>query len=123
MLLRTYARLVAMVLAVAALAGALGWVALGKGAPLYLFTAIVFAYAGSRWRDAEFTRAVVGSFGTFYLASGLILAVVFGGLEFPFGSGAYAMALGLAIVGGMSTVCARVLPCEDDPPEGAPRKG
>jgi hypothetical protein len=38
----------------------------------------------------------------------------------------YAEALGQAIVGGMSAVCARVLPYEDDLPqggqEGAPRK-
>jgi hypothetical protein len=29
----------------------------------------------------------------------------------------YAEAFGLAIVGGMSAVSARVLPCEDDPPK------
>ena len=123
--LRTYACIMAVVLVVASLAGALGWLALGKGAPLlYLFTAIVFAYAGGRRTDAGFTRAVVGSFGAFYLASGLILAVVFFGLEFPLGDGAYALAFGLASVGGVSTVCARVLTCEDDPPkEGPPPKG
>ncbi len=49
MLLRTYARLAAVVLVLASLASLFGWLALGKGsALLYLFTAGVFAYAGGR---------------------------------------------------------------------------
>lgn len=124
MLLRTYARLVAVVLILASAAGLFGWLALGKGsAILYLFTAAVFAYAGGRWCDAGFTRAVVGSFGKFYLASGLVVAVLFVVLGFPFKGGGYAEALGLAIVGGASTVCSRVLPCEDDPPRGTSPEG
>ena len=118
MLLRTYARIVAAALVLASLAGLFGWSAFGKGsAILYLFTAGVFAYAGGRRWDAGFTRAVVGDFGKFYLASGLVLAALFVVLGFSFGGGAYAEAFGLAIVGGMSAVCARVLPCEDDPPK------
>jgi hypothetical protein len=127
MLLRNYARLVAGVSFLASVAGVFGWLALGKGsALLYLFTAGVFAYAGTRRGDTGFTRTVVGSFGKFYLASGLVLAVLFVALKFPFEGGAYAEVFGLAIVGGMSAVCARVLPYEDDLPqggqEGAPRK-
>lgn len=119
MLLRTYARLVAVVLVLASAAGSFGWLALGKGsALLYIFTAGVFAFAGGRWWDAGFTRAVVGGFGKFYLVSGLILAVLFAVMEFPFEGGAYAEAFGLAVVGGLSAVCARVLPCEDDTKEG-----
>ncbi len=65
---------------------------------------------------------MVGSFGKFYLASGLVCALLFAVLGFPFKGRAYAQALGLAILGGMSAVCARVLPCEDDPPgEGQER--
>jgi hypothetical protein len=87
-------------------------VGVGEGsALLYLFTAGVFAYAGTRRRDAGFTRALVGNFGAFYLASGLGLAVLFVALKFPFEGGTYAEALGLATMGGVSAVCARVLPC------------
>jgi hypothetical protein len=122
MLLRTYARLVAVVLVLASVADLLGWLALGTGAALlYVFTAGVFAYAGGRQGDEGFTRAVVGGFGGFYLASGLLLAIVFVVLEFPFGGGAYAEAFGLAALGGLSAACARVLPCDDDPPEGSGR--
>ena len=64
MLLRTYARIVAVVLVLASVAGLFGWLALGKGsALLYIFTAGVFAYAGGHRRDAGLVRAVVGSFG------------------------------------------------------------
>lgn len=121
---RTYARLVAVVLILASAAGLFEWLALGQGSViLYLFTAGVFAYAGGRWCDAGFTRAVVGSFGKFYLASGLVVAVLFVVLGFPFKGGGYAEALGLAIVGGASIVCSRVLPCEDDPPRGPSPEG
>lgn len=116
--MRTYARLVAVVLVVASVAGSFGWLSLGKGlALLCLFTAGVFAYASGRRGDAGFTREVVGSFGKFYLVSGLFLAVLFVVLKFPFEGGAYVEAFGLAALGGLSTVCARVLPCEDDPTE------
>ena len=122
MLLRAYARLAAVVLVLASLASLFGWLALGKGsALLYLFTAGIFTYAGGRWWDAGFTREVVGSFGKFYLASGLVLAVLFAVLRFPFEGGAYAEALGLTVLGGLSAACARVLPCEDDPKEGQER--
>jgi hypothetical protein len=60
---------------------------------------------------------VVGDLGKFYLASGPVLAALFVVLGFPFGGGTYVEAFGLAIVGRMSAVRARVLPCEDDPPE------
>jgi hypothetical protein len=121
--LRTYARIVAVVLVLASVAGLFGWLALGKGsALLYIFTAGVFAYAGGHQRDAGLVRAVVGSFGGFYLASCLVLALVFVVLGVPLEGGAYAEAFGLAAVGGMSAVCARVLPCDDDPPEGHPRE-
>ena len=127
MRLRTYARLVAMVSVVAAAAAALGCSALGKGSVLlYLFTAGVFAYAGGRRREAGFTRALVGSFGAFYLASGLILAALFAVVKVHFEGGAYAEVIGIAIVGGLSAVCARVLPRDEDPPEGqegSPREG
>jgi hypothetical protein len=84
--LRTYARIVAVVLVLAPVADLFGWLALGQGsALLYIFTTGVFAYAGGHRRDAGLVRAVVGSFGGFYLASGLVLALVFVVLGGPLG--------------------------------------
>jgi hypothetical protein len=117
-LLRTYARGAAVLFVLAAFAGFSGVSMLGGGAPLlYLFTAAIFAYAGSRSADAALRRSVVGGFGTLYLFAGVLLAAAFVALGFPFEGRGYVETLGLAAFGGASSVCARVLPCEDDPPE------
>jgi hypothetical protein len=118
MLLRTYARGAVVVLTLAAIAGFSGMPALrGDEAPLFLGTAAIFAYVGFWHRDAAVIRAVVSGLGVLYLSSGVILAILFVALEFPFAGRGYVETLGLAAFGGISAMCSRVLPCEEEPPE------
>lgn len=118
MLLRTYARGAAVLLALVALAGFLGIPALGGGvALLCLGTAGIFAYVGYWQRDVAVVQAAVGGLGVLYLVVGVILAILLVALEFPFEGTGYVETLGVAAFGGISTVCSQVLPCEEEPPE------
>ena len=102
----------------AATAGFLGVSALGGSAlVLYLGAAVIFAYVGFWQRDATVTRAVVGGLGALYLISGVILALFFVALEFPFEGRSYVETFGLVAFGSMSALCSQVLPFEDGPPE------
>jgi hypothetical protein len=124
-MLRIYARVLAAVLVVIAVAAAVLLPNGGLGAGvLYLGLAAVFAYAGSRRGGAEVVRDVVAGMGTLLLVSGVLLALAMGVLGFPFEGRYWEVGLAHAALGGLTMACAALLPCEDDgsPSRQAPRR-
>jgi hypothetical protein len=116
-MLRSYTRLLAVVLTllgVAALAGILG-VGLAAGI-LYLSSAGIVVYASSYRRDPEIVRVVVGSVGVLFLLLGLLLAFVMSVLGFPYQGRVWEAGLGHAALGALTMACAVLLPCADDEP-------
>ena len=95
-MLRIYARVVAAVLAVIAIAAALRISIAGLGVSvLYLGSAAIFAYAGFSRMNPTIIRSVVAAMGLVFLLSGLLVALTMSILGFPFrrkglGSGARA---------------------------------
>jgi len=76
--LRSYARAVAVALAVVGAAALSGVVKAAHGSGVvYLFTSTLFAYAGFWHRDAGVVRNLVGGLGVLYLLYGLVMAVLF----------------------------------------------
>ena len=114
-MLRIYARVLAVVLAligVAALAGILG---VGPGAGvLYLILAGIVAYAGSTEREPGVVRTVVGGVGLLFWISGLLLAGIMGALGFPYEGRFWEVGLWHAVLGALSVTCAVLLPCADE---------
>ena len=123
-MLHIYARILAAVLGVIAIAvarrmtgtGLLG-AGLGAGA-LYLGSAAVFAYAGFWLRNAATIRIVVAVMGSLFLLLGLLVALAMSILGFPFEGRGWVVGLAHAALGGLTMACAVLLPCED---EGVPR--
>jgi hypothetical protein len=118
-MLRIYARVSAAVLAVIALAAAVRIPSAGLGASvllgvLYLGSSAVFAYAGFTRRDSTIVRSVVAAMGSFFLVTGLVVALAMGVLGFPFGGRGWEVGLVHAAIGGLTMACATLLPCDDD---------
>ena len=114
-MLRTYARLLAAALVTMAVFAATRMPNEGLGASaLYVGSAAVFAYAGFRRGEAAVARSVVATMGSLWLVSGLLLAVAMGVLGFPFEGKYWEVGLAHAALGGVTMVCAALLPCDDD---------
>jgi hypothetical protein len=114
-MLRIYARVWAAVLALIAIAAAVHISRVGLGVSvLYLGSAAVFAYAGfSRW-TSTIIRSVVAAMGLFFLLSGLLIAFTMSVLGFPFEGRGWELGLLHAAFGGLTMVCAVLLPCSDE---------
>ena len=115
-MLRIYARVVAVALVVIAVAAAVRLPNEGLGASvLYVGSAIAFAFAGfSRALPTSVVRILVAAMGSFYLVSGLLVALAMGVLGFPFGGRGWEVGLAHAAMGGLTMACAVLLPSEDD---------
>jgi uncharacterized membrane protein len=119
-MLRIYARILAAVLGVIAIAaarrmtgaGLLG-AGLGTGV-LYLGSAAIFAYAGFSLRNAATIRIVVAAMGCLFLLLGLLVAVAMSILGFPFEGRGWVVGLAHAAFGGLTMACAALLPCDDE---------
>ena len=115
-MLRTYARLLAIVLVLsgtAALALIRG-VGLGVGI-FYLCSAAIFAWVGFPRRDSAIVRGVVAGMGVLFLLLGLLLALTMSVLGFPFEGRYWEAGLVQAALGGLTMACAVLLPCDDEP--------
>jgi hypothetical protein len=118
-MLRFYARVVAVVLAVIAIAAAVRISRVGLGVSvLYLGSAAVFAYAGFSGRNPTNIRTIVAAMGVFFLLSGLLVALTMGILGFPFEGRVWVVGLVHAAFGGLTMVCAVLLPCDDESASG-----
>jgi hypothetical protein len=114
-MLRIYARVLAAVLAVIAIAAALRISRAGLGVcVLYLISAAIFAYAGFSGRTSTIIRSVVAAMGLFLLLSGLLAAFTMGVLGFPFEGRVWEVGLVHAALGGLTMACAVLLPCSDE---------
>jgi hypothetical protein len=81
---------------------------------LYLGSAAVFAYAGFSRRISTIIRSVVAAMGLLFLLSGLLVAFTMSVLWFPFEGRGWELGLVHAAFGGLTMVCAVLLPCSDD---------
>jgi hypothetical protein len=114
-MLRIYARVWAAVLALIAIAAAVHILRVGLGVSvLYLGSAAVFAYAGFSRRTSTIIRSVVAAMGLFFLLSGLLVAFTVSVLGFPFEGRGWELGLVHAAFGGLTMVCAVLLPCSDE---------
>src|SRR5215213_2998509 len=114
-MLRIYARVLAAVLGVMAIAAALRISRVGLGVSvLYLISAAIFAYAGFSGRTSTIIRTVVAALGLFLLLSGLMVALTMSVLGFPFEGRGWESGLMHAAFGGLTMVCAMLLPCSDE---------
>jgi hypothetical protein len=114
-MLRIYARILAAVLGVIAIAAARRMTGAGLGAGvLYLCSAAVFAYAGFSLRNAATIRIVVAVMGSLFLLLGLLVALAMGILGFPFEGRGWEAGLAHAALGGLTMACAVLLPCDDE---------
>ena len=76
-------------------------------------SAAVFAYAGFA-RTSTIIRSVVATMGLFFLLSGLLVAFIMSVLEFPSEGRGWELGLVHAAFGGLTMVCAVLLPCSDE---------
>jgi hypothetical protein len=114
-MLRIYARILAAVLGVIAIAAARRMTGAGLGTGvLYLGSAAIFAYAGFWLRNAATIRIVVAAMGTLFLLLGLLVALAMGILGFPFEGRGWVVGLAHAALGGLTMACAVLLPCDDE---------
>jgi hypothetical protein len=114
-MLRIYARVGAVVLAVIAIAAAVRISRVGLGVSvLYLSSAAIFAYAGFSRRTSTIIRSVVAAMGLFFLLSGLLVAFTMSVLGFPFEGRGWELGLVHAAIGGLTMACAVLLPCSDE---------
>ena len=116
-MLRIYARLFAVVLA---LSGIAAFVILIRGVGLgvgifYLCSAAIFAWVGFSRRDCPIVRGVVAGMGVLFLLLGLLVALTMSILGYPFEGRYWEAGLVQAAVGGLTMVCAVVLPCDEEP--------
>jgi hypothetical protein len=79
----------------------------------YFLSAAVFAYAGFSRGDAAIVRIVVAAMGSFFLVSGLLVALAMSILGFPFEGRGWVVGLAHAAFGGLTMACAVLLPCDD----------
>jgi hypothetical protein len=114
-MLRIYARVCAVVLALIAIAAAVRISIVGLSVSvLYLGSAAAFAYAGISGRTSSNIRSVVAAMGLFFLLSGLLVAFTMSVLGFPFEGSGWELGLVHAAFGGLTMVCAVLLPCSDE---------
>ena len=114
-MLRIYARIIAAVLGVIAIAAASRMTGAGMGAGvLYLCSAAVFAYSGFALRNAATIRIVVAVMGCLFLLLGLLVALAMSILGFPFEGRGWVVGLAHAALGGLTMACAVLLPCKDE---------
>jgi hypothetical protein len=115
-MVRIYARLVAIVLVLSGTAALalIQSVGLGMGI-FYLCSAAIFAWVGFSRRDSAIVRGVVAGMGLLFLLSGLLVALTMSALGFPFEGRYWEAGLVQAALGGLSMVCAVLLPCDDEP--------
>jgi hypothetical protein len=114
-MLRIYAVVSAAVLGVIAIAALVRIPSAGLGASVfYLGSAAIFAYAGFTRRECTIVRSVVAAMGSFFLLSGVLVALAMGILGFPFGGRGWEVGLVHAAVGGLTMACATLLPCDDE---------
>jgi hypothetical protein len=114
-MLRIYARILAAVLGVIAIAAARRMTGAGLGAGvLYLCSAAVFAYAGFSLRNAATIRIVLAVMGSLFLLLGLLVALAMGILGFPFEGRGWEAGLAHAALGGLTMACAVLLPCDEE---------
>ena len=114
-MLRIYARVWAAVLALIAIAAAVHILRVGLGVSvLYLISAAVFAYAGFSPRTSTIIRSVVAAMGLFFLLSGLLVAFTVSVLGFPYEGRGWELGLVHAAFGGLTMVCAVLLPYSDE---------
>ena len=116
-MLLIYTRLLAIALT---LSGIAAFVILIRGVGLgvgifYLCSAAIFAWVGFSRRDCAIVRSVVAGIGVLFLLSGLLVALIMSILGFPFEGRYWEAGLVQAAVGGLTMVCAAVLPCDDEP--------
>ena len=114
-MLRIYARVLAAVLGVIAIAAAVRISRVGLSlSVLYLILAAIFAYAGFSGRNSTVIRSVVATMGLFLLLSGLMVALIMSILRFPFEGRGWEWGLVHAALGGLTMACAVLLPCSDE---------
>jgi hypothetical protein len=117
-MVRIYARVLAAVLGVIAIAAALvgiSRVGLGVGlSVLYLIWAAILAYAGFSGRTSTIIGSVVAAMGLFLLVLGLMVALSMSILRFPYEGRGWEWGLVHAALGGLTMACAVLLPCSDD---------
>src|SRR5215207_2067246 len=114
-MLRIYARILAAVLGVIAIVAARRMTGADLGAGvLYMFSTAVFAYSGFALRNAATIRIIVAVMGSFFLLSGLLVAVAMSILGFPFEGRGWEVGLAHAAFGGLTMACAVLLPCKDE---------
>ena len=80
----------------------------------YLRSSAVFVYAGFTRRGFTIVRSVVAAMGSFFLLSGLLVALAMGILGFPFEGRGWEGGLAHGAFGGVATACAALLPCDDE---------
>jgi hypothetical protein len=81
---------------------------------LYLGSSCVFAYAGFLRREAAIVWPLVAAMGSFFLVSGLVVALAVGVLGFAFEGRGWEAGLVHAAFGRLTMACAVLLPCADD---------
>jgi hypothetical protein len=111
---RSYARAVALALAVVGAAALSGVVkAMHGSGVVYLFRGTLFSYAGFWNRDAGVVRNLVGGLGVLYLLYGLVMAVLFLAWRFPYEGKGFVQSLANVAFGGLSVLLAGVWSGED----------
>ena len=114
-MLRIYARVLAAALVVTAAAIAIRIPHEGLGlSMLYVGSSCVFAYAGFRRGDPMIVRTLVAAMGSFFLVTGLGVALTMSVVGFPFGGRGWEAGLANAALGGLTMACAGLLPCADE---------
>jgi hypothetical protein len=116
-MLRIYARILAVVLALAGIAALESLLKVGRGVGiLYLSLAALLAYVAFPQRDSAILRSVVGGVGFLFFSTGLLVALTMSVLGFPYEGEGWEAGLGHAAVGALTMACAGSLPCEDERP-------
>jgi hypothetical protein len=116
-MLRIYARILAVVLALAGIAALESLLKVGRGVGiLYLSLAALLAYVAFPQRDSAILRSVVGGIGFLFFSTGLLVALTMSVLGFPYEGEGWEAGLGHAAVGALTMACAGSLPCEDERP-------
>jgi hypothetical protein len=116
-MLRIYARILAVVLALAGIAALESLLRVGRGVGiLYLSLAALLAYVAFPQRDSAILRSVVGGVGFLFFSTGLLVALTMSVLGFPYEGEGWEAGLGHAAVGALTMACAGSLPCEDERP-------
>jgi hypothetical protein len=114
-MLRIYAHLFAVVLALSGIAALVLFRGVGLAVGIfYLCSAAIFAWVAFSRRDPTIVRGVVAGMGVLFLLSGLLVALTMSILGFPFEGRYWEAGLVQAAVGGLTMVCAALLPCDDE---------